>query len=216
MSSKNRRSLFYLLWLVFVILGPYALFKTVLATSFQNFFTSSFILRLSGVLIFQLLFFQIVLGSKIRWFRQKFGSFVFPFHIFQGMVVYFLILLHTLAVLILNYQLKGVVDPFYVFSDVCLLCPKPIEFYYTLGRLSFWLISLAILAGIFRTRSWWRKNWRKFHWLNYLVFFLIAAHAWFVGSDMISKPFVWFFWFAVVLVGVFFLQKLNQIIKEVK
>jgi len=50
------------------------------------------------------------------------------------------------------------------------------------GPVAWYLIGLASLAALLRTR--FRDQWRPVHWLNYIAFFLITAHAIMLGSDM--------------------------------
>lgn len=49
------------------------------------------------------------------------------------------------------------------------------------GRPALWLISLAAIAALFRTRL--GRNWRIIHWLNYLAFFIATFHAFSLGTD---------------------------------
>jgi DMSO/TMAO reductase YedYZ heme-binding membrane subunit len=52
------------------------------------------------------------------------------------------------------------------------------------GRVAWYLIGIAALVALFRTRL--RNQWRYVHWLNYLAFFLASAHAVLLGSDFQS------------------------------
>ena len=77
------------------------------------------------------------------------------------------------------------------------------------GRGAWYLIGIASLAALFRTRL--RDQWRILHWLNYLAFFLASAHAVLIGSDFQSTamkviPIV----LALVLVAVFVQKRLQR------
>jgi hypothetical protein len=52
------------------------------------------------------------------------------------------------------------------------------------GRLAWYLIGLAALAGLLRRTL--RKQWRAIHFLNYVAFFLATAHAILLGSEFRS------------------------------
>ncbi len=143
--------------------------------------------RIAGVLALFLLFVQVVVGAYRIKISQKLGGWVMSFHIWQGRVIYFLVLVHALSFLLFNFFAKKGFDPFYVFVDFCFLCPTRVELYYSFGRIGFWLLNLTIAAALLRSNSWWRKNWRYFHILNYPLYFLLAAHAFFVGSDFSLK-----------------------------
>jgi predicted ferric reductase len=158
-----------------------------------------FLQRITALIAFSAIFMQIVIGANLSKLSKAFGSWINKFHTFQGIIAYTFVLTHPLIFLFSNFKTKGVIDPFYVFTDICLLCPRPYELYWSFGRIAFWLISFAILAAIVRSESWWKENWRKFHILNYLIFFLIAIHAWFSGTD-IKTSFVYIFWFEIIVV----------------
>lgn len=143
--------------------------------------------RLAGVLALFLLFVQVVVGAYRARLSQKLGSWVMNFHIWQGRVIYFLVLVHTFSLLLFNFVAKKGFDPFYVFVDFCLLCPTRVELYYSFGRVGFWLLNLTVLAALLRGEPWWRKNWRYLHLLNYFLYFMLAGHAFFVGSDFSLK-----------------------------
>ena len=125
-----------------------------------------------------------------RWI-EKFGGWVFKFHTTQGAIIYALIFAHASLFVLFNYKAGGRIDPFYVFTDLCVLCSNKTEFFYNLGRIGFWLITLAVVAARLRTQPWLRAHWRKFHILNYLAFMVIALHGRFIGSDTLSSPFSW-------------------------
>ncbi len=207
---KLKLSLF-IVWLVILLSGLFTVLRTIKDFSItQNIpLLINILQRTVGLLAFSLLFIQIILGAFMQKWKEKLGAWIFRFHIIQGAVAYALVLAHPLLFLAYNFKIRGVFDPFYVFTDFCLLCPRPIELYYTFGRIAFWFISLAILAAILRTETWWRRNWRKFHILNYFVFFLVAGHAFFVGTDVGLAPFSYFYWFAIATVVFSLLYKLS-------
>ncbi|MBU0845586.1 hypothetical protein KKH23_00055 [Patescibacteria group bacterium] len=200
---------FIIIWFIILLSGPFAVLKSVKVFDItQNVpLLINIFQRILGLVVFSLLFVQIILGAFMQKWKEKFGAWIFKFHLIQGFVAYVLVLVHPLLFLIYNFKTRGVLDPFYVFTDFCLLCSRPIELYYSFGKITLWLISLAILAAIVKNEVWWKENWRKFHILNYFVFFLIAAHAWFVGTDVISTFFVYIFWFGMIAVLYTFIRK---------
>jgi predicted ferric reductase len=197
-----KKKLLVLTWLCILLSGPIIILtKTALLVATKDVIQLINLLqRITALIAFSAIFTQIIIGSYISKLSKIFGSWIHKFHIFQGIVAYAFVLAHPLLFVIFNFKTRGTIDPFYVFTDFCLLCPRPFELYYTFGRIAFWLISLAILAAILRSEVWWRKNWRKFHMLNYFVFFLIAIHAWFSGTDIINTSFVYIYWFGITTV----------------
>ncbi|MDK2833201.1 MAG: hypothetical protein PWR29_1883 [Methanolobus sp.] len=82
-----------------------------------------------------------------------------------------LVLLHPLLV---AYQsgLSAFLPVFYPVMDFLMLA----------GRPAFYIILVAVLAGVFRKRI--PKKWRSIHALNYLGFVLVFFHAWLIGTDL--------------------------------
>lgn len=203
-------------WLVFLSLGPITVLKdTPWQAAFNNrIIIANFLQRIVGTVAFTMIFFQIVLGSLMPKLIEKLGPWVFKFHITEGPIAYALIVTHPLLFLAFNYFSRGVIDPFYIFLGFCILCTTRTEFFYTFGRVGFWLVSAAVFAAFFRTSPWLRDNWRKIHILNYFVFFLIAIHSYFIGTDSHFPPFVYFWWFAVVVVSGISIYKLWSLFRK--
>lgn len=194
--------LFYLIWLAVLLVGPYAVFtNTPLSVVMENqVLLVNFLQRLVGVIAFSLVFSQVMIGSLMTPLTQKLGGFIYKFHVTEGILTYLLILTHPLLFILFNYKVGSGVDPFYVFTDICVICKPQIEYYYTFGRVAFWFLTIAVGAAYFRTHPLLRLHWFKFHILNFLAFYLIALHAYFVGTDTHGGPFKWFFWGAILTV----------------
>jgi predicted ferric reductase len=197
-----KKKFLILIWLFLLFSGPVVILtKTPLAVITKDAVQLiSLLQRIAALIAFSAIFTQIITGAYLSKLSEIFGSWIRKFHVIQGIVAYLFILAHPFLFVIFNFKTRGVIDPFYVFTDFCLLCPRPFELYFSFGRVAFWLISLAVLAAITRSETWWKKNWRKFHILNYFVFFLIAAHAWFIGTDTINTSFIYVFWFEIIVV----------------
>jgi len=199
---KLNKPFFIILWIIILLSGPFTVLKSIKGVDLsQNpVFLISVLQRIIGLLVFSMLSVQIILGAFMKRWRNKLGPKALKFHIIQGSVAYALILIHAFLFLIFNFKTRGIIDPFYVFTDFCLLCKPKIELYYTFGRIAFWFISLAVLAAMLRGETWWRKNWKYFHILNYIVFLLVAAHIFFISTDIKLFPFSYVFRFLVVLI----------------
>ena len=208
---------FILSWFILLSISTYAvvlnsapLSKLVSDTDLLiNFFQ-----RLTGFLAFNLLFFQILIGSLMPVLRRRLGNFIFKFHMLQGALAYSLILLHPLLFVILNFRLTNKFDPFYVFTDFCVLCSKRVEYFYTLGRISFWLITLAVVAAKLRSSIILRKNWRRVHVLNYLAFFLVSAHAYFIGTDIKLEPVIFIYFTYITIALILLAVRVVRLFKE--
>jgi len=170
---------------------------------------TNFIQRGLGLFAFSLLFIQIILGAFMGKISKRLGSWVFYFHALEGIFAYILVFLHPIFFLLSNHYAGGKFDLYAAFVNVCLLCKPKIEYYYTIGRVSFWLLTTSVLAAIFRKSTPWLKaNWRKFHVLNYVTFLAIGVHGFYSGTDFRIQPFYSFgiLAFAAVLGIVIFVE----------
>ena len=187
---KNK-IIFCIFWIVLLFLSPITVFAaTPISSITDRTMVANVAQRLIGLWAYTLLFVQIILGTFMTRWIEKFGAWVFKFHVFEGLLIYALIFLHPLTFTFFYYFIGKGFDPFYTFVDVCVICKKDLEFSYNFGRISFWLITVAVLTGLFRAATpFLRMHWHKFHILNYVAFFTVYYHSLRLGSDVGTFPF---------------------------
>lgn len=212
-----KKILFIVVWLLILSLGPITIYQN---TPISNLFLSNSAIantlqRFLGLTAFSLLFIQIVLGFFMDKAERFFGKWLFKFHIIQGILIYFLIILHGLAFVYFNYVIFQRFDPFYIFIDVCALCASRLDHYYNLGRIGFWFITFVVLAGLFKSFNlWMKKNWRNVHYLNYIAFLFIGVHAYFVGDDITKISYSYFHRIGMAIILMLSLVKLLKFLKK--
>ncbi len=209
--------IFYALWLLLVSLGPIAvLTNSPLATlPGHTALIINVLQRIIGLITFTLLFIQLILGSFMPYWTQKFGGWIFNFHITEGILIYCLIFAHPILFMFYRYSIGQGLDPFFIFTAVCVFCHTKLDLYYTLGRVAFWFINISVLAGLFRTATpFLRVHWRKFHVLNYFSFLLIGIHSLMLGTDLGTTPFSYFHGPSLVIVTGILLYKGYLLIKN--
>lgn len=207
--NKNKL-VFYTLWILLVALGPIAVLKnTPIATlAGHNALIVNALLRIIGLVAFTVLFIQLILGSFMPYLTQKFGGWLFNFHILQGIFVYILVLGHPSLYMGYRYLIGQGLDPFFIFTSVCVLCHTKLDLYYTFGRVAFWFVTTAVFAGLFRTATpFLRMHWRKFHILNYFAFLFVGYHSLMLGTDLGTAPFSYIHGPALVIISGILLYK---------
>ena len=167
--------------------------------------------RITGLIAFSLLTLQIYLSSSNKFIK---------YHMLNGILAYTFIFLHPLLMIVFRYFLYQKIDPFYVFTDVCLLCEGSYEYYINFGRIAFYLVTIAVIAVKYKQslasfagrniNDWLKVHWRKLHMLNYVAFYAISIHAYKLGSDSSTKLFTYFFWLAQAIVLYRLLLKLKK------
>jgi predicted ferric reductase len=209
--------IFYIVWVLLLALAPITVFSVTPLSLVKDSPAgiANVAQRIIGLWAYTLLFVQIILGAYMNRWIEKFGAWIFNFHVFEGILIYILIILHPLAFTFFYYFIGKGFDPFYTFVDVCILCGKPTEYYYNFGRVAFWLFTVGVIAGLFRGATpFLRMHWHKLHILNYLAFFFVFVHSLFLGSDMGVRPFWFVHAFFAVTVLVIVIFKLNILRKK--
>lgn len=198
-----RKFIFFVIWTTLLLLAPVTIIHTVpLTVAFKNHvILTNFIQRFFGLTALTLMFVQLILGAFMSKWIEKLGLWILNFHIFEGILIYMLVLLHPMFFMIFKYLVGMGLDPYFAFVNICLLCKTPLDYYYTLGRISFWLLTVSVFAGLFRKATpWLRANWRKLHVLNYPIFLLVGLHGFLVGTDFRVQPFYVFAIMAYLIV----------------
>jgi predicted ferric reductase len=158
--------------------------------------TTDFLQRLLGLAIFVLLFWQIMIGKYMDKLKKWLGVWIYNFHIWEGIFIYVLVFLHPLMFLLFRHFSGAGTDPVFVYLGFCGYCQTKIDYYYTLGRFAFWLLTIGVFAGLFRASTLFlKKNWKNFRVINYIVFLLAGIHGFLTGTDFSTKP---FFYFAIL------------------
>ena len=115
-----------------------------------------------GWVILILLLFRILC---FRLFKRR------EYNQFLSVIIFFLAVLHVLAYIFFIYKSRGVLDPFYPFLDLCLICKNVFypEYLVNFGRLALWVLGFWAISVVF--------GWKKFWLLYVLVFLLGVLHA---------------------------------------
>jgi len=212
-STRQKRNLFILAWVLLIISTPITLLTN---TSVDKLFvnealTINFFQRLFGLLAFILLFVQIMIGAFMKQWVQIIGAKAHRYHILQGLVAYAMVLIHPLFYSLVALQITGKLGFFLLPSGAF---GRHVERFLMPGRFAFVLLTLAVIAGYFRTTPFFSRHWRQFHILNYVAFAFIALHARGAGTDVPTPPFVWVYYFAVTAVAMTVVYKLYLYGKE--
>jgi hypothetical protein len=148
--------------------------------------TSAAIFPLVGLYAFFFIWAQLMIGGLMPWLRR-----VYPyrrlllFHQTEGLFAFLLALTHPIL-LAIGYGLNNVL------FERTFVAPQ-LAFWVFVGYFNFLLIILTGSAAVLRKTSWLRYWWRYIHWGNYVLFWTVWLHAWFLGSDVHSSSlrYIW-------------------------
>lgn len=165
--------------------------------------TINLIQRITGVTAFVLITLQIFLSSNIKFTKL---------HKLNGILAYTFIFIHPILMILYRYSYSGKFDPFYVYTDLCVLCDGTYEHFINLGRIAFYITTITVITARFKNylSEWIRNNWRKLHILNYIAFYLVSIHAYNLGSDTSKQWFIYFFWFAQTVVLYAIIKRIRE------
>lgn len=172
-------------YLLFLLIPVLTLLVNKQTLSFQGDQVTYTFLRISGLFGFILLFLQIMPGTFMPYWTRLFGDHALVWHEKMGLVVYSLILLHPTFFTLSTWFTDGLE------AATVGLFPRPdnfYEYYLSLGKIAFTLLTLAVFAAYFRHKGFLNLYWLKFHILNYVVFVLVFIHSFGIGSDTHTFP----------------------------
>ncbi len=125
--------------------------------------------------------------------------------------MYLFIFVQPILVVLSRYIFNSDLDPFYMYTDLCVLCDGRGEFIINFLRISFYTVSIAVFIPVF-------KDWNKFikSYYNevstvayYAGFYTLAIYLYLSGPLVKSELFNLYFWSCQLLV-------LFKIFKEIK
>lgn len=174
--------------------------------------------KIIGLVVYFLLFAQIFANFARSKFGKRDKIEITTPHVFVGAFAYLLALLHPIFYLLSIYLADGRPDPYVAFVNVCLICKTAEDYFLTLGRISFWLLSFAFFAAIFRKmNSWFIKNWKYIHLLNYVAFLIVGLHGFLLGEYFRILPIlIVSITMYVIVLFIFVFYKLPEVFKNFK
>ncbi|HEY4694775.1 MAG TPA: hypothetical protein VIH52_02315 [Candidatus Nanoarchaeia archaeon] len=183
------RTLLLTLYLVIFLTPGFVFFSSrggldfLQVTDFQTF--SRQIFPLFGLYAFTLVWFQFIIGTNLPHLVKYFRS-IRNFHKKEGIFTLLFALTHP-TLLIVGVGFEEYLG--YKFLDPSL------RIYAYFGTFALFLLILTAGAGFLEKWPPLKNHWRKVHYLNYLVFWLIWVHSWNLGSDVQgSLSYLWYFY----------------------
>lgn len=126
--------------------------------------------RFAATFGFLTIFFSILSSEYMAKMRKISGLPFLKAHHNLARIGILLILIHPLSLALQAQDFSIFLPVFY-----------PVEVFLALGgRTALYLFLLAAGIALYRKKY---RNWKKVHYLNYLAFLLVAAHALLIGSD---------------------------------
>jgi hypothetical protein len=124
--------------------------------------------------------------------------------------MYLFVFIQPILVVLSRYIFNSDLDPFYMYTDICVLCDGRGEYIINFLRISFYATSIAVFANFLPyIDRWFKKNWHFFKYFYFVGFYTLSIYLYNSGPLTKPKLFTLFFWICQALV-------LFKIFKEVK
>ncbi|MGM0771325.1 MAG: ferric reductase [Halobacteriota archaeon] len=148
--------------------------------------------RATGLFAYMFIFLAILSSEYMMQMMKIFGKGFINVHHLLARIGMSLMFIHPIAFAFEEKSISVFLPVFYPLKDFLELA----------GRPAFYLIIIAVLAGVYRKHI--IKKWKNFHYLNYLAFIMIFIHAWLIGTDLeyLIMKILWIA-MALIVVGVF-------------
>lgn len=141
--------------------------------------------RLFGLYGFTLIWAQLIIGPFMTPLRRVFGPKILDWHRSEGLFAFIFATIHP-AILGLAYYLST--KDLRLWHALSNYLPGNLYLYGLLGPAAWTLLVVTITTALLRTKAWFNRFWRYFHFLNYLLFVLIFLHSYKIGSDTKVEP----------------------------
>ncbi len=104
----------------------------------------------------------------------KFKKLATVFSYFSTLVLF----VHLLTHVIYKYLYVSIFDPFYIFVDVCVLCPDRNEYLINFARIAFYLVTTSTFLFLFKEKYKIIKKYFDYKdILNYISFYSFSIYA---------------------------------------
>src|SRR3989338_1236904 len=187
-SPRIYSLLFWIVFMIFFFIPGYYFFKAKGNFILQQNNISKLSLSLFplvGLYAYFFIWMQVILGANMRIFVKKI-PWVYRFHKAEGIFALLLALLHP-TLLVSAIGLEKYFSYSYIAEDL-----KP---FVVIAQIQVLFLLVTTLTAIFMRMPFLQKRWRTIHYLNYVVFYGIWVHSWFIGSDIRHTPlkYLWIF-----------------------
>lgn len=109
--------------------------------------------------------------------------------------MYLFVLIQPFFIILARYIFNSDLDPFYMFTDLCVLCGNKAEFTVNFLRIAFYSVTLAVFVPIIKNYdNFLKKYWKYSEVFYYVGFYALSIYV-FNSSPLIkSNLFSFYFW----------------------
>ena len=115
--------------------------------------------------------------------------------------MYLFIFIQPILIILSRYIFNSDMDPFYMYTDLCVLCDGRGEFIINFLRISFYAVSIAVFAPIFGYFDKTIKKYEKYlSYFYYVGFYSLSLYLYNSGPLTKPKLFILFYWACQLIV----------------
>ncbi len=125
--------------------------------------------------------------------------------------MYLFVLIQPFLIILARYIFNSDLDPFYMFTDLCVLCGNKAEFTVNFLRIAFYSVSVAVFVPLIKNYDKFLKKYWKYSEVFYYVGFYALSIYVFNSSPLIkSNMFLLYFWGLQVFVLAKMIEKIKR------
>lgn len=109
--------------------------------------------------------------------------------------MYLFVLVQPFLIILARYIFNSDLDPFYMFTDLCVLCGNRTEFTVNFLRIAFYSVTIAVFVPLIKNYDNFLKKYWKYSEMFFFVGFYALSIYVFNSSPLIkSNLFLLYFW----------------------
>ena len=120
--------------------------------------------------------------------------------------MYLFVLVQPFLIILARYIFNSDLDPFYMFTDLCVLCGNKAEFTINFLRIAFYAVSIAVFVPLIKNYdNFLKKYWKYSEVFYYVGFYALSIYVF--NSSPLIKSNLFLFYFcglqAVIVWGIY-------------
>jgi hypothetical protein len=128
--------------------------------------------------------------------------------------MYLFVLIQPFLIILARYIFNSDLDPFFMFTDLCVLCGNKAEFTVNFLRITFYAVSLAVFVPLIKNYdNFLKKYWKYSEVFFYIGFYALSIYVFNSSPIIKSNLFLFYFWGSqgAVIWGIY--KKIKQVVR---
>ncbi len=109
--------------------------------------------------------------------------------------MYLFVLVQPFLIILARFVFNSDLDPFYMFTDLCVLCGNRAEFTVNFLRIAFYSVTIAVFVPLIKNYDkFLKKYWKYSEVFYYVGFYALSIYVFNSGPLIKTNLFLFYFW----------------------